>query len=86
MMNTGEPSSQKHSNSRDLLSLSSLGVSLVVSTVIGLGAGVLLDKWLATEPFFTLGGFLFGTAAGFWQIVKEIRRLNDTREKHTERR
>lgn len=86
MMNTDESSSQKHGNSRDLASLSSLGISMVVSTVVGLGLGILLDKWLSTAPYLTLIGFFLGVAAGFRQIVKEIRRLNDAKEKHKEHR
>jgi len=40
----------------------------VVATFCGLGW--LLDKWLGTEPWFLIGGIVFGSAAGLFQFVR----------------
>jgi len=42
-----------------------VGTEIVASTMLGLGAGFLLDRWLDTRPLFLLLFFLFGAAAGF---------------------
>jgi len=47
-----------------------VGTDLVASTMIGLGAGYLLDQWLGTRPVFLLIFFLFGTAAGFLNLYR----------------
>jgi len=42
-----------------------VGTEIVASTMLGLGAGFLLDRWLDTRPLFLLLFFAFGVAAGF---------------------
>lgn len=42
-----------------------VGVEIVASTMIGLGIGFMLDRWLDTRPLFLLLFFAFGVAAGF---------------------
>lgn len=42
-----------------------VGTEIVASTMIGLGSGYLLDRWLGTRPLFLLLFFAFGVAAGF---------------------
>jgi len=42
-----------------------VGTEIVASTMIGLGAGYMLDGWLGTRPWFLLLFFGFGVAAGF---------------------
>ena len=59
-----------------LLSASCLGLNMVVSTAIGLGLGLFFDKLFKTGPFLTLIFLLLGIFAGFWQIIKEINKLN----------
>lgn len=63
-------------SSWQLLSLSGLGVTMVVCIVAGLAAGLFLDRRFSSSPLFTIGFFLLGIAAGFWQMIKEIRNLN----------
>jgi F0F1-type ATP synthase assembly protein I len=55
----------------------SLAMILPVSTVVGYVLGYLLDKWLGTKWLF-LVGLLFGIAAGFVQLIREIQK--DTRD------
>ena len=59
-----------------LLSASSLGITMVVSTAIGLAIGIGLDRWWKSAPWATIIFLFIGVAAGFWQIIKEIRKLN----------
>jgi ATP synthase protein I len=48
--------------------LSSVGISMVASTLIGLGMGYYLDKWLGTSPWLTLIFLGFGVVSGFRNI------------------
>ena len=54
-----------------------IGIRLVLSVVIGLGLGVLVDGWLHTGPVFTLVGMLLGIAAAMytiWDVAQQGRR------------
>ena len=48
--------------------LSSVGISMVAATFIGLGMGYYLDKWLGTTPWLTLIFLGFGIVSGFRNI------------------
>mgnify|MGYP004701728259 CR=1 FL=1 len=48
--------------------LSSVGISMVASTFIGLAMGYYLDKWLDTNPWMTLIFLGFGIVSGFRNI------------------
>lgn len=48
--------------------LSSVGISMVASTFIGLAMGYYLDKWLETSPWMTLIFLGFGIVSGFRNI------------------
>jgi ATP synthase protein I len=55
-----------------------MGISVVVAIGIGVWAGLTLDKWMGTAPWFFYIFLFFGIAAGFRNIYiitgKEIRR------------
>ena len=53
---------------------SSLGLQVSLSVVIGLGAGVLLDRKFGTAPWLTLILLLMGIVAGFRNIGLAIRK------------
>jgi len=63
---------------RSLGFLSSVGISMVAATFIGLAMGYYLDKWLDTSPWFTLIFLVIGIIAGFRNIFiltgRELRR------------
>lgn len=42
-----------------------MATDMVVNTLVGLGMGYYLDKWLDSSPWMTLLFFLFGAASGF---------------------
>jgi F0F1-type ATP synthase assembly protein I len=54
------------------------GAGLELAAAIGLfaGLGYLLDWWLNTLPWFTVIGSLLGLAAGMYQLLKTVNRLN----------
>jgi ATP synthase protein I len=54
--------------------LSSLGISMVAASFIGLFIGIYLDKWLGTSPWMTLIWLGFGIASGFRNIFILTRR------------
>jgi len=62
---------------RMLGALSTVGITLVVATVIGYYAGHYLDGLFNTTPWFTLGFLLLGIAAGFKNLYDQTRRLMD---------
>lgn len=49
-----------------------LGTEMVAATLIGLGVGWQLDRWLTTKPWLTLVFFLFGVAAGFLNLYRAV--------------
>ena len=54
--------------------LSTVGITLVLSTIIGLAGGYYLDKWLGTSPWLMLIGLGFGIAAGFVNLFRTVNR------------
>jgi ATP synthase protein I len=54
--------------------LSSIGFALVIATVIGLGGGYWLDRWLGTAPWLMLIGLGLGIAAGFVNLFRSVKR------------
>lgn len=47
-----------------------LGCSIVVSIIVLIVGGLLLDRWLDTEPIFTLIGVGLGLAAAGYQMYE----------------
>lgn len=66
-------SSGNSSSWKALGELSSIGIALVVSTVLGLVGGYYADRWLGTGPWLTLVGLLFGIAAGFVGLFRSLK-------------
>ena len=54
--------------------LSSIGLALVLATVIGLGAGYYADRWLGTKPWLMLLGLGMGIVAGFVNLFRSVNR------------
>ncbi len=50
--------------------LVTMGMAMVLSIVLGLVAGIYLDKWMGTEPIFTLVFIFGGILAGFRIMYK----------------
>jgi ATP synthase protein I len=63
--------------------LSSIGLALVLATVIGLVGGYYADRLLGTSPWLLLLGLALGIAAGFVNLFRSVNRadreLDDTK-------
>ncbi|HYE93836.1 MAG TPA: AtpZ/AtpI family protein [Terriglobales bacterium] len=77
MAPTGEPSTWKA-----LGELSSLGVAMVLATIIGLAGGYYADRWLGTSPWLLLIGLVFGIAAGFTILIRSARKAERALDDH----
>ncbi|HZS32294.1 MAG TPA: AtpZ/AtpI family protein [Methylomirabilota bacterium] len=69
-MSAGEPGGPDRRWLRQLGVLSGVGLTLVVSTVLGLWGGYALDRWLGSSPWFMLLGLLLGVASGFVNLFR----------------
>jgi len=62
--------------------LSSLGINMVVSTLIGLAMGYYLDQWLGTQPWMIIIFLILGIVAGFRNIFiltnRELKRQQES--------
>ena len=56
--------------------LASVGIELVISTVLGMLGGRWLDSKLSTEPWLTLVGLLLGVIAGFRSLILTARKAS----------
>lgn len=54
--------------------LSSLGISMVAATFVGLYIGVYLDNKFSTKPWFTIIFLIIGIIAGFRNIYTMVKR------------
>ncbi|MBZ0160281.1 AtpZ/AtpI family protein [Candidatus Methylomirabilis sp.] len=59
---------------RQLAGLSSLGITFAASIAIGAFIGIVLDRWLKTSPWLMILFFVFGVAAGFSNLLKDLKR------------
>jgi ATP synthase protein I len=64
---------------RQLARLSTIGIALVAATAIGLLIGYGLDRWLGTRPWLTMVFTLFGIAAGFLNLFRDVGLIGRTR-------
>lgn len=56
--------------------LSSIGLTLAFSTIIGAGLGWLVDHFFHTTPWGVAGGAVVGSAAGFMEMIKVVSQAN----------
>ncbi len=61
---------------RQLGKLSIIGIEMVVATFVGLAIGLYLDGKLGTKPWLTILFLIFGIAAGFRNVFREIRKID----------
>ncbi len=52
-----------------------IGVMMVACTVVGLGLGLLIDRWAGTRPWGMLVGLLLGIVAGFLNIFRTVKQM-----------
>lgn len=65
---------------RNIGTVSSMGISVVLAIAIGVWFGLSLDRWLGTAPCFFWIFLMIGIAAGFKNVYiitrREIKNLN----------
>ncbi len=61
--------------------LSTVGLTMVFATVIGLFIGLKLDAWLGTSPWFTAIFLLIGIIAGFRNLFVYAKRSQEPFDK-----
>jgi F0F1-type ATP synthase assembly protein I len=75
-----KPSSSKQSNGNNIMAMvgqyTSLAFLLPVATFVGYVLGYLLDKAFGTHYLY-IPGLIFGIAAGFVQLIRQL--MRDTR-------
>jgi ATP synthase protein I len=57
---------------RQLARLSTIGITLVAATAIGLAIGYGLDRVFGTSPWLMLTFTLFGIAGGFLNLFRDV--------------
>ncbi|MCI0371931.1 MAG: AtpZ/AtpI family protein [candidate division NC10 bacterium] len=69
-MSLAEPGRPDRRWVRQVGVLSGVGLTLVISTVLGLWGGYALDRWLGSAPWLMLVGLLLGIASGFVNLFR----------------
>ena len=68
---------QEPSPWRSLGGLATVGMTFVVATAGATIGGYFVDRWLGTNPLFTLIGLALGIGVGFRDFFRTIRRWQD---------
>jgi ATP synthase protein I len=61
--------------------LSTVGLTMVFATVVGLYIGLKLDEWLGTSPWLTVLFLLIGIIAGFRNLFVYAKKSQDDLDK-----
>ena len=57
-----------------------LGTELVAAVVVGTIIGFILDNWFGTKPLLIILFFLFGSAAGIYNVIKAAKKMQENKE------
>lgn len=52
-----------------------ISTEIIAALVVGLGIGLIVDKYLGTKPFGLIIFFIFGAIAGFLNVYRVMRRI-----------
>ena len=69
-MSAAKPGESDRRWVRQLGALSGVGLTLVISTVLGFWGGYILDRWLGSAPWLMLVGLLLGITSGFVNLFR----------------
>ncbi|MEK6679805.1 MAG: AtpZ/AtpI family protein [Nitrospirota bacterium] len=64
---------------KTIAELSTLGLTMVFATFIGLAIGLYLDSKLNTSPWLTILFLIIGIAAGFYKVIQVV--IREARKK-----
>ena len=57
-----------------------LGTELVAAVGVGSIIGFILDNWFGTKPLLIILFFLFGSAAGIYNVIKAAKKMQENKE------
>ncbi len=57
-----------------------LGTELVAAVAVGSIIGFILDNWFGTKPLLIILFFLFGSAAGIYNVIKAAKKMQESKE------
>ena len=57
------------------LRISTVGLEMALSMAIAVVAGLMLDRFLGTTPWFILVFFLLGVAAAGWSLFRVVKQI-----------
>ncbi|AWK86765.1 AtpZ/AtpI family protein [Azospirillum thermophilum] len=73
---SGKPGGKFHRPPQSALGLAfRIGTELVAAMIVGVGGGLLLDRWLGTAPWGLIVMFFFGAAAGVLNVYRAVNGL-----------
>ena len=52
-----------------------ISTEIIAAMVVGVGIGLIVDKYLGTKPFGLIIFFIFGAIAGFLNVYRVMRRI-----------
>ena len=52
-----------------------VSTEIIAALVVGVGIGLIVDKYLDTKPFGLIIFFIFGAIAGFLNVYRVMRRI-----------
>jgi F0F1-type ATP synthase assembly protein I len=67
-----EPRRDRERPRNSAMRFAGLGIEMALPVVLFIYAGHRLDQWLESEPWFMLGGALFGIAVGFYNLFRGL--------------
>ena len=70
--NTTTPKQKKQSGAGFGFKIST---EIIAALVVGVGIGLIVDKYLGTKPFGLIIFFIFGAIAGFLNVYRVMRRI-----------
>ena len=57
-----------------------LGTELVAAVAVGSIIGFILDNWFGTKPLLFILFFVFGSAAGIYNVMKAAKKMQENGE------
>ena len=57
-----------------------LGTELVAAVAVGTIIGFILDNWFGTKPLLLILFFLFGSAAGIYNVIKAAKKMQESKD------
>ena len=72
IINTPQLSNKKNSGAGFGFKIST---EIIAALVVGVGIGLIVDKYLGTKPFGLIIFFIFGALAGFLNVYRVMRRI-----------